>query len=1201
VGRTCAIVAPIETARHPKQLDAPVESILARNEAVLGWMPWRERVWRAIPGLLALLAVTTAMAAQALKPPPTTEAGIEAVQGKVELLRAGTQTWYTARTNQTLRAGDRIRTGLRSRVQLRFSDLSVGIVKEASDVEMRADESRPGGQLLFLGSGAFRFESRERAGELPVLGPTAACASRGTQFQFEVEPATGRATLTVLDGEVELSNDQGRRVVQAGEQGTAGRGQQPTLRRVLEPMNVIQWSLYYPAVLVPSDAKLPDADTAVLAGSLASYRGGDLAAALEQYPAGRQPGSDPERAYLAALLLTVGSVTEADSLLSQIKSDGPAADLAVALRRLIAAVKLQDSPAAAEPKTASEWLAESYYQQSRGQLSKALEAARLAADLAPDAGFAWARVADLEFSFGRVARAKAAVTKALALAPRHAAAVVLRGFLASAENRIAQAQELFSQAISLDPALGPAWLGRGLCRIRSGDVVAGRKDLQMGAALEPHHALFHAYLGKALTGVGADHELAWKELALAMRLDPQEPTAWLYSALLHQQEGRINEGIRDLEHAQGLNDNRRVYRSPLLLDQDRAVKSANLAGLYRDAGMTDVSVREATHALEDDYANYSAHLFLANGYNELRDPRQVNLRFETPWFSEFLMANLLAPVGAGTLSQTVTQNEYSKLLERDRLGLSTRTEYYSRGDWVQAASQYGAFGTSAYALDAYYRSANGEAPNQDSRQLTLSAQVKQQLGPQDTIYLQAIGYDSHFGDVSQYYDPKSAHKRLRGDERQEPLLLGGWHHEWAPGAHTLLLVSRLQDEVNLTDPDSQVLKIGRNAARKVTGFSVLTNAAVTAHREFEAYSAECQQIWQPAHHTLILGARYQSGTFDTSSRIQEPTVVVLGLPVIPKPKDQQVSPGLERQSAYLYDRWRVWEPLTLTLGVAYDRLTEPVNYRLAPVSNSELTRDQVSPKAGLSLRLGKDAVLRGGYTRSLGGVSFDQSFRLEPVQVGGFNQTFRSLIPEAVQGSVAGQRFETGSVGYDHNFSTGSYLTLEGVWLSADADRYRGALATGVAPSPYDLTHQDLAFEERTASVALNQLVGNNWSFGARYRISEATLQSRYLELPALSSDQRAVLQQLSLQARYNCSCGFFGLFESLWTGQANHRGIAALPGDHFWQFNVALGYRFLQRHAEVSLAVLNLTAQDYRLYPLNLYNETYRGRTLALTAKFYF
>ena len=77
--------------------------------------------------------------------------------------------------------------------------------------------------------------------------------------------------------------------------------------------------------------------------------------------------------------------------------------------------------------------------------------------------------------------------------------------------------------------------------------------------------------------------------------------------------------------------------------------------------MDDLSLREATRGVDADYSNASSHLFLANSYNALRDPTRVNLRYETPWFNELLLANLLSPVGGGPLSQFVSEQEYSKL------------------------------------------------------------------------------------------------------------------------------------------------------------------------------------------------------------------------------------------------------------------------------------------------------------------------------------------------------------------------------------------------------------------------------------------------------------------------------------------------------------------------------------------------------------
>src|SRR5262249_17393580 len=155
--------------------------------------------------------------------------------------------------------------------------------------------------------------------------------------------------------------------------------------------------------------------------------------------------------------------------------------------------------------------------------------------------------------------------------------------------------------------------------------------------------------------------------------DPKDPTPWLYSALINQQNNKINDGIRDLEKSEALNDNRSVYRSQLLLDEDDAVRRANLAGLYRDDGMLDLSLREAQRAVSTDYANYSAHLFLANSYNQLRDPNWSNLRYESPATSEFYIANLLAPGSAGVLSDIVSEPAYINLFDQNRVGVVSDT------------------------------------------------------------------------------------------------------------------------------------------------------------------------------------------------------------------------------------------------------------------------------------------------------------------------------------------------------------------------------------------------------------------------------------------------------------------------------------------------------------------------------------------------
>src|SRR5439155_9399695 len=293
-------------------------------------------------------------------------------------------------------------------------------------------------------------------------------------------------------------------------------------------------------------------------------------------------------------------------------------------------------------ESSSRWLAESYRLQSEADLDGALKAARRAVELSPEFGFGWARMAELEFSFGRIGATQDALAHALHLSPRNAQAIALQGFVLAAKNRIDDALATFNEAIAADGSLGNAWFGRGLCRIRRGQNQQGRHDLLVAASLEPQRSLLRSYLGKAFALIEED-ALAIKEFDLARSLDPQDPTPWLYSALLLQQGNRINEAIDHLENSIERNDNRSLFRSRLLLDQDRAARGANLARIYADAGMSEVGCNEAAKAVSADYGNFSSHLFLAESFNALRDPHQINLRYETAWLNEYLVANLLAP------------------------------------------------------------------------------------------------------------------------------------------------------------------------------------------------------------------------------------------------------------------------------------------------------------------------------------------------------------------------------------------------------------------------------------------------------------------------------------------------------------------------------------------------------------------------------
>ncbi|HMP84489.1 MAG TPA: TonB-dependent receptor, partial [Verrucomicrobiota bacterium] len=918
------------------------------------------------------------------------------------------------------------------------------------------------------------------------------------------------------------------------------QGKAPTKTAVIDATKIIQWSLYYPAVVDPAEINFSDAERAALSDSLEAYRSGDLLQALARYPENRSPGSDAERVYYSALLLSVGRVNEVEATLGKADANLPTAR---ALREVIAVVLNEDPGPLSPPTTASEFIARSYTLQSRSQLTEALAAARSAVNKSTQFGAAYVRVAELEFGFGRVSEAKAALDDGLKLSPRNAQGIALEGFLLSAKNKLTQASEAFERAIAADGNLGNAWLGRGLVKMRRGHTKDGLKDLEVAAAVEPQRAVLRSYLGKGFAEAH-DTKRAMKELELAKKLDPNDPTSWLYSALLNQEENRINDAIGDLERSKELNDNRSIFRSRLLLDQDDAVRSANLASMYRDAGMFEVGVQEASRAVDLDYANASAHLFLASSYESLRDPKLRNLRYETPAFSEYLMANLLAPPGAGLLSQTISQQEYSRFFAEDGFGLSSSTTYGSGGDWAQAASQYGTFGNTSYSLDVNYLTENGQRPNNDLEYTSLAARFKQQITDSDSLMLEISTLDYDSGDVSQYYDQDQASTTLRVKETQEPNVLLGYNHRWSPGVHTLVLGTRLDDELKLRDsnPNNLWLRTFVNLFNPgVTNVSIQNPAGdLDYKRQLTFYSAEVQHIIQNSRNTIVFGGRYQTARADTDNNLV--MYDFLGNPMAPIPQ-QDFDSDIYRWSLYAYDYWQLLDTLQLVGGVSYDYMHYPRNIDTSPITDDETSKDQISPKVGLTWTPAERTAVRGIYTRSLGGTFFDSSVRLEPTQIAGFNQAFRSIAPESVIGLVPGSSFETFGLGLNQTFKTRTYVLVEGQLLTSDGSRTVGILTNSnvFAPIPDGAsgTRQSVDYNEWSLLVTVNQLLGRDFAVGARYRLTYADMDTDSTQIDSsvpgsdsLNQDVHATLSQLRLYGIFNHPCGFFFTAEGVWSWQ---------------------------------------------------------------------
>ncbi len=1247
---------------NPRFGDCP--RALAAIEAVV-----METVRRLVFGLGMLVSFSFSTFAQTPAAPP---AAVLVETEKIVESQARGAAWKAAAVGTELKTNDRLRTRQFSRALVQVTDFGMVRLNELTTIEISPSYLAEKTRDLDVKRGGIYFLSRDKPQQMRIHTAAANGALKGTEFAMRVD-ADGKTTFAMFEGEVELSNRHGRLTLRNNESAVVEVGRAPRMTSRIDAINIIQWCLYYPGVVDPAEFGKERS------AALDAYRAGDLPRALDS-----MKGGSP--LLRATLILSSGQVEKARLILASVRSDDPARR---AIERMIAAVQFKEWTGG-EPRTASEWVAESYYKQSRRDLDGALNAAREAMKLSPDFGFAWVRAAEMEFSFGRTPKAMKLLERALELAPRNAQALALQGFLLAAENRTGAARRSFDAAIAIDGALGNAWLGRGLTSIRHGRDDEGRRDLQTAAALEPNRSMLRSYLGKAFSQIGRN-EKANIEFERAKEIDGKDPTPRLYSAIQRKQENRYNEAIADLEKSIELNDNRGVFRSRFFLDQDRSIRGTNLATIYLNDGMTEQSVREAVRAVGADYSSAPAHLFLANSYDALRDSTGVLTRYEAATFSELLVSNLLAPVGGGPLSQFVSQQEYSKLFEKDGVGFASDSTYFSTGEFRQTASQFGTVGNLSYALDGYYIHNRGQRGNNHFSTAGGFATFKLQLAPWDTVFFQASVSDTETGNVSQVFDPKALKRSesslsLDFEEKQDPgLLLLGWNHEWDPQNHTLLLLGRLGNRQVQTENDIELKTLSYNIRpvappEFVSGLisgTILRDADFYKTRDaltrrgilfadtkgifdsdyrasFEVWSAELQHIAKIGPATLVFGGRYQSGTFDTRAALTDfdngknPFIAAF-FDTPPALQDESVD--FERISLYAYNRWQVTPWLSLDGGVTFDHIDYPENFRSPPINGRQASLEHVSPKAGLTIELWRGATLRGAYTEAVSGTSFDESIRLEPAQVAGFLQSYRSLVSESLIGAVAGGKFKLSGVSVEQKLPSRTYLGVELDALDQDIDRAIGVFEffqatdgedNGLLPltfAPSSIAERD-CYRERSVTATVNQILGDRWSVGSRYRYTRSEFRQEldgFAEaiarggskdnLGGLVSEARAEseseLHHLSLFALYNHPNGFFARAEANWYRQENetfkttatyskigntdnfrahlHARIDELPGEDFWQFNVLAGWRFHRNQCEVSCGLLNITGEDYRLSPLNPYEELARDRTLVLRCRLSF
>ncbi len=343
----------------------------------------------------------------------------------------------------------------------------------------------------------------------------------------------------------------------------------------------------------------------------------------------------------------------------------------------------------------------------------------------------------------------------------------------------------FERAIQINSGLANPHLGLGIALMRRGQFTDAVAEILVATTLEPRLSIYHSYLGKAFYEE-RKFEQAFSALDAAVELDPRDPTPHLYSGIFQNDLNRPGVAVDHFQDSIRLNDNRAVYRSRFLLDEDRATRNVQLATAYNRLGLSEWANLEAVLSNLDDPTNSSAHLFLANTFLNL--PGRTGAAG-----SELLVAKLLQPVNANSFNAF---NDYTTLYDRPHMNWTAGGAYGSFDNVLGRLVASG--GTSRFAYGSvfqYDRTAGFRDGNDGQKAYTAANNFKFTLTPHSDLLVSYAHQQQRLGDVGQL---------LIRDETPDPdestftrsnRLEVGYHHRLGPGSDLMFYFAGRTTEI----------------------------------------------------------------------------------------------------------------------------------------------------------------------------------------------------------------------------------------------------------------------------------------------------------------------------------------------------------------------------------------------------------------------
>ncbi|MBD9360963.1 TonB-dependent receptor domain-containing protein [Methylomonas fluvii] len=1065
--------------------------------------------------------------------------------------------WQPAQLEQTLCEGSRVRVEAYSRASLLLPN---GItLRLAEGTVLTLNGIAPNqATLVDLLKGFVHFISRTPK-QLQITTPIANAGPEGTEFALRADDAS--AELWVYEGAVRFFNTYGDIHLKAGEAGQTLLGQAPRAQIDLKPADAVNWALYYPPLSAYAE---PDAPIApALRAAIQNYRQGRVDLALSTLE--RTPPTEQSPEFLktrAAIRLTAGQSQLAMQDIQALRSGNPNDAEALALESILAltqnrkadALNLAERAVTANPQSATAYSALSYSQQAGFELEKALVTAQRASQLAPNDAMTWARLSELQLALGLREESAQSATKAFMLDPNLERTQTVQGFSHLFRVDTAQAMRHFESAIQLDSTAPLPRLGLGLAKIRSGDLEAGRRDLEIAAILDPNNSLLRSYLGKAYYEEKRP-ALAGDQFDLAKQHDPKDPTPYFYDALRKQALNRPVEAQRDMQQAIELNENRGVYRSKLLLDEDAAARTANLARIYNDLGFGRVALKEAWKSLGHDATDPSAHRFLSDAY--VGQPR-----YRVARASELLQAQLLQPINItpvqpqltgeniGILNSTgpgsLSVNEYDSLYTGNGAHMVLNGAYGSRNTLTDNAIVSGVYDKLSMSFGQFHYQTDGFRQNDDYKQDIYDAFAQYAITEDLNVQVELKTEDVRSGDTPFRLNDTQALNQRQAIE-QDSVRVGG--HYRIDNHQDILFSSFYTSRKNSINDLAQfnVLSFGR---------PIPLNQFTYNESEVKSYQSEFQYIFNSEKFDITSGAGYISADDDTLlsslTRRQLPPFNLISSPLF------TYSTIGERQTEYFniysYLKYNISSNLATTVGLSYDSYEDPA-----------LKKYQLNPKFGVIWNPTHNLTLRASAFRSLKRPLANNQ-TIEPTQIAGFTQFY-----DESNGASSWQY----AAGIDYKPMQNLFIGGEVSWR----DSQQSVAAT--VPNSTSLFTRNEA-----AHLAYLYWSPSDWlTLKSEYRFEK--FKREFTNSLDPSNPRSVASHQVPLSINLFHNSGLFAKLSGTFVDQhaTSSRLLAGLPAnaprftgdsESFWVFDAMLGYRLPNRLGTLALEGRNLFDNNF-------------------------